>query len=284
MYKILVTGANGQLGLCLKELSELNKTLFFTFLTKEELDITNEKQIKNTFVNSNFDYCINCAAYTAVDKAEEDKEKAFYVNVMGVRYLSRICKNFNTILIHISTDYVFDGENNRPYKETDITNPISVYGLTKLQGEKEVMSNTNAYFIIRTSWLYSEYGSNFVKTILNLYHKKKELKIINDQIGTPTYAKDVAKILLDIIKLKNTNFGVYNLSNEGVASWYDFANAIFELKDIKIDIKPISTESYPALAKRPFYSVLDKGKIKNKLEVEIPYWRESLKKCLDKID
>lgn len=281
MYRILVTGANGQLGNCLQEKSKGTKNMLFTFLTSKELNIANEDSIKNLFEKQSFDFCINCAAYTAVDKAEEETEKAFNTNVLGVKYLSRACKKNEIDLIHISTDFVFDGKKITPYLEEDIPNPISVYGKTKLKGEKEIISNMSNYFIIRTSWLYSEYGINFVKTMLNLSKKHKELSVVNDQIGTPTYAKDLTKIIFHIINSNSTDYDIYNYSNEGSISWFDFAKAIFE--ESNINIKPIKSEQYPTLAKRPIYSVLDKSKIKEVLKIDIPNWRDSLKQCLFKL-
>jgi len=284
MTSILVTGAMGQLGLCLKELSFTSKQLSFTFLSKKELDITDEIEINELFEKDNFHYCINCAAYTAVDKAEEESERAFDVNVLGVRYLSKMCKLHEVDLIHISTDFVFDGKSKLPYKETDDTFPLSVYGETKLKAEQEIVAIMKNYFIIRTSWLYSEYGNNFVKTMLKLSQKHKALSIVNDQIGSPTYAKDLAKTIFEMItNNSNIEYGIYHFSNEGSASWFDFAQEIFEESNINIYTKPIKSEDYPTLAERPKYSVLNKSKIKEAINIEIPHWRDSLKQCLYKL-
>ena len=283
MSRIVVTGANGQLGSCFREESKSIKNMSFTFLTSKELNITNESDIKNVFKSKKFDFCINCAAYTAVDKAEEEIEKAYNINVVGVKYLSKACKENKINLIHISTDFVFNGNSKNPYKENDDTSPISVYGETKLKGEQEIMSNMNNYFIIRTSWLYSEYGNNFVKTMLKLSQQHKKLNVVDDQIGTPTYAKDLAKTIFHLIDTSHTPYGIYHYSNEGSVSWFDFAKAIFEESEINIKVEPIKSEQYPTLAKRPKYSVLNTSKIREKLKAEIPNWRDSLIECLSKI-
>lgn len=283
MKKILVTGGKGQLALCLEELSANYTTLDFTFVDVEDLDITNQNAVNTFFKTNKIDYCINCAAYTAVDKAETEPEIANKVNCFGPKYLADVCYTNNIVLIHISTDFVFDGNTNLPYSEDSVTNPISVYGKTKLDGEKAILSTLKNTIIIRTSWLYSEYGANFVKTMLRLSENHKELNIISDQIGTPTYAKDLASCIIDIINSENHKFGIYNYSNEGVASWYDFAKAIFEIKKPDTVTKPIATIDYPTPANRPNYSVLNKEKIKQNFQIEIPYWRDSLKLCLKKL-
>ena len=281
--KILVTGANGQLAQCIKELSANRSNESYVFLDSKTLDITNKNSVERLFASEKFDYCINCAAYTAVDKAEIEKSIANEVNVIGAKNLAVSCKQHNTVLIHISTDFVFDGESNKPYGEADQTNPISVYGQTKLKGENEIQSILKDYFIFRTSWLYSEYGNNFVKTMLKLSQEREVLTIINDQVGTPTYAKDLAMTIINVIENKNRNFGLYNYSNNGLASWYDFAQAIFEYKNIDIKVKAIPTSSYKTPATRPHFSVLDKNKTENTFNIDIPYWRNSLKECLNKI-
>lgn len=283
MKKILVTGGKGQLALCLKELSTKYNDFSFVFLDIENLDITNKFQIDEVLNNKEFHYCINCAAYTAVDKAEKDLENANKINNIGVKFLAESCAKNNTILIHISTDFVFDGKSNLPYKESDFTKPLSGYGITKLKGEEALLAASSRSFIIRTSWLYSEYGVNFVKTMLRFASEKEELNIIYDQIGTPTYAKDLADTILKIISSGTEKFGVYHYSNEGVASWYDFTKAIFEIKNKNIIVNPILTTAYPTPAQRPQYSILDKSKIKITLDIEIPYWRESLKRCLERL-
>ena len=283
MINVLVTGSNGQLATCLKSLAEGYNELNFIYTDYLDLDITNPKALRNFFKGySSIDYCINCAAYTAVDNAEKEEKLADQINSEGVGNLSQVCNENNTTLIHVSTDFVFDGKNNQPYVEEDLTNPLSVYGKTKLDGELIIRNNSSKYFIIRTSWLYSEHKKNFMKTMLELAKNKKELSIISDQIGTPTYALDLANTLLNIVNSQNKEYGVYHYSNEGVASWYDFAKAIFEINNIEVKVKPTRTEAYPTPAKRPHYSVLDKTKIKNSFNLEIPYWRDSLIAALNK--
>ena len=284
MRNVLVTGSNGQLASCIKDLAKQYEDLDFIYTDYKELDICDLNQV-NTFFKSNkkIDYCINCAAYTAVDKAESDVEKAFEINANGAKNLAIACSEFDAILIQISTDFVFDGEKNEPYTETDVAKPISVYGASKLQGEIEIKQILETYFILRTSWLYSEHGVNFMKTMLRLAETRDEISVVSDQIGTPTYAGDLADVILKIISSKNTNFGLYHYSNEGVASWYDFAKTIFEASNLKIKLNAIKTEAYPTPAKRPFYSVIDKAKIKSILGIETPNWSESLLKALKAI-
>lgn len=280
MKNILVTGADGQLGSCLKLISKNFSGIAFTFTDGKDLDITNLASVKKKFSTSDYDFCINCAAYTAVDKAEEEELKAEKVNAEGARNLATACKASKTVLIHISTDFVFNGESNQPYTENDETNPISAYGRTKLNGELEIAAILKQHYIIRTSWLYSAFGNNFVKTILRLGKERDRLSVISDQVGTPTYAIDLANTIMEIIVSSTSNYGVYHYSNEGVASWYDFAKAIFDIKKMELDLEPIPTKNYPTPAARPFYSVLNKGKIKNNFSVKIPYWRTSLENCL----
>ena len=280
MKKVLVTGANGQLGLCLQELSKLHTRIQFVFSNSKQLDITNKGSVKSAFEVSSYDYCVNCAAYTAVDLAESDNEKAEEVNVLAVENLAIACKNNNTKLIHVSTDFVFDGASNIPYTENDETNPLSVYGKTKLDGEKIIQNTLEEFFILRTSWLYSEYANNFMKTMLRLGGERSELGIISDQVGSPTYAKDLARAIVKIIEQDSSEYGLYHYSNEGVASWYDFAKAIFDISNTDVVVSAISTIAYPTPAVRPHYSVLDKSKLKKDLEIEIPYWRDSLKEAI----
>jgi|SRR5690554_2657556 len=279
---VLITGSNGQLGKSLSALIEanINESINFTLTTRGSLDITNKVQVDAYFQSHTFQYCINCAAYTAVDKAEEAQEQAYLINATGVKNLAEACEKSGVILIHISTDFVFDGEKTEPYKETDRPNPINVYGVSKLQGEMYIQALLNEYFIIRTSWLYSEYGNNFVKTMLRLGAEKSELQVVNDQIGSPTYTKDLAEVILKIIISKHKQFGVYHYSNEGVASWYDFANTIFEFTQIKIDLIPIPTEAYQTPAIRPRFSVLDTTKIEAVLGISISNWKDSLSVAL----
>ena len=284
MLNILVTGSNGQLGSEIKELaSEYAYTFFFT--DKDELDITNPHNITEFVEKNNIDIIINCAAYTTVDKAESDETNANKVNHLAVQYLAKIAKEKNIKLIHISTDYVFDGKGHMPYKESDITNPNGVYGRTKLDGENAMIKiNPQNSIIIRTSWVYSSYGTNFVKTMLRLGKEKEQLGVIYDQVGTPTYALDLAKVILEILpQIKNKNVEIYNYSNEGVLSWYDFAKEIMRMSKSKCQINPIETFEYPTPAQRPQYSLLNKSKIKNMFNITIPYWKDSLDACLQKM-
>ena len=283
MKRVLVTGANGQLGQCIQELSVLHSSMKFVFLGSKDLDITCKDSVFGVFKNNNIDFCVNCAAYTAVDKAESEFDLAEKVNVLGVKNLSEACKENSAKLIHISTDFVFDGESNIPYLENVLLNPISVYGKTKLAGEKIIQEIFSEYFILRTSWLYSEYANNFVKTMLRLGKERNVLSVVSDQIGSPTYAKDLAEVIIKIIKNDFERYGVYHYSNKGVASWYDFAKAVFEIENSKIKINAIPTTSFPTPAERPKYSVLDTRKIENSLDLEIPYWRDSLKLAISKM-
>ena len=282
MSNILITGGNGQLGSELKDLAHLYPKDTFIFTDKAELDICNHNVVEEFIIKNNIDAIINCAAYTAVDKAEEQVELANAINNLAVQNFARIAKEHTIKLIHISTDYVFDGTNHKPYIETDTPNPQSVYGKTKLDAEIALQEiNPANTIIIRTSWVYSSYGNNFVKTMLRLGKEKKELGIICDQIGTPTYAGDLAKAILEILPQLNTKkTAIYHYSNEGVCSWYDFAQAIFEIANIQVKVNAIESAQYPTPAKRPFYSVLNKKKIKNKFQLDIPYWKESLKEYL----
>jgi dTDP-4-dehydrorhamnose reductase len=283
--KILVTGSNGQLGNELRLLSILDKQHQFIFTDIEELDITNQVSL-DKFSNENpYDILINCAAYTAVDKAEQEPEKAKLINVDAVRNLVNISNKLDALFIHISTDYVFGGEGHQPYREENSTKPNSVYAKTKLGAEVEIENYCKRGIIIRTSWLYSSFGNNFVKTMIKYGKERESLKVVFDQIGSPTYAADLAKtILLMIDKLSEFNgVEVYHYSNEGVCSWYDFAISIMEEKNINCKIYPILTKDYPLPASRPFYSVLDKSKIKTNFGIEIPHWKTSLKECLIKI-
>ncbi|WP_419213227.1 dTDP-4-dehydrorhamnose reductase [Maribacter sp. X9] len=281
MKKILVTGCNGQLGHCIRELSGGIKELDFIFKSSSELDITSEIKMQEIFISENFDYCINCAAYTKVDLAENEQDKAFEINAEGVRILSEYCKKGKTILIHISTDFVFDGTKTSPYTENDIPKPINTYGKSKLKGELYINQILQEYFIIRTSWLYSEYGHNFLRTMLRISENKTEIDVVSDQFGTPTYAKDLAEIILSkIIIEENKKFGIYHFSNDGIASWYDFAKTIFEFSNKKISVNAIDSIAYPTSATRPLYSVLDKSKIKGCLHLNPLNWKNSLKRAI----
>ena len=281
MMNVLVTGSNGQLASCIKDLAKQYDGLNFIYTDYQELDICNLKQLDSFFKsNIKIDYCINCAAYTAVDKAETDVDKAFEINATGAKNLAIVCNEYDATLIHISTDFVFDGNKTEPYTETDITKPISVYGASKLQGEVEIQKTHKKHFIIRTSWLYSEHGNNFMKTMLRLAESRDEISVVSDQIGTPTYAGDLAQVILDIVSSKNINFGLYHYSNEGMTSWYDFAKAIFEASNLKIKVNAIKTKAYPTPAKRPIYSVMDKSKVKSVLGIEILNWQDRLTKLI----
>jgi len=281
MINILITGSNGQLGNEIKALTSQYPDYHFIFTDIGELDITEYQQIDLFFKENKISYIINCAAYTAVDKAESEIDTARYINVNAVKYLSQIARKNHAFMIHISTDYVFDGKNFKPYTENDLICPTSAYGKTKAEGETEVRNYAEKAIIIRTSWLYSSFGNNFVKTILKYGKERGKLNVVFDQIGTPTYAGDLAKTILDIIPQLNTKSEIdtYHFSNEGVCSWYDFAKEIVELSDFECIINPIETKDYPLPAPRPHYSVLDKSKIKNEFNISIPYWKDSLKNC-----
>lgn len=278
MAKILVTGANGQLGSELKDLSKLSSHQF-QFTDIDELNLLNEKEVKDYFNAHKPDVCINCAAYTAVDKAEEDSEIAYKVNVEAVKNLAKSCSVHSAELFHISTDFVFDGSHSVPYTEKDDCNPISIYGETKREGELTALAYDKSY-VIRTSWLYSSFGNNFVKTMIRLGREREQLGVIYDQIGTPTYAKDLAHVILTIIDSDKKAHGLYHFSNEGVASWYDFAYEIFESAGINVQLSAIPTEAYPTPAKRPHYSLMSKAKTKESFDLEIRHWKEALKECL----
>ena len=285
---VLVTGANGQLGRSINSLMSDYDECEFTFVTREELDLSKLDAIDNYFQNKTFDVIINCAAHTAVDKAEEEYELADKINHLAVKKLAEICKAKNIFLVHVSTDYVFNGENFKPYVETDTTDPQSVYGKTKLGGENALQDINPNGIIIRTSWVYSEFGNNFVKTMLRVGEERDALNVIFDQVGSPTYAGDLAKAAIEIISFsgienQQVNSNIYNYSNEGVASWYDFAKAVFELSKASCELCPIETKDYPTPAKRPHYSLLNKAKIKHDFKIEIPYWKDSLIVCLGKL-
>lgn len=285
--KILVVGAKGQLGSEIRKLVLEYPNFHFTFSDLPELDICDYELLFKYVKENNIDAIINCAAYTAVDKAETETSLAEKVNVTGVNNLVKIIKEVNGKIIHISTDYVFDGNACIPYKEEDKTNPLGVYGMTKYEGERKVLNSEVNGIVIRTSWLYSSFGNNFVKTMLRLGSEKKELGVIFDQVGTPTYAADLAKACLEILSKKeklNDKGKLYHFSNEGVASWYDFSKAIMEIAKIECKIEPIETKDYPTAAKRPQYSILNKTKIKSYFGLSIPYWRDSLEKCIQVIE
>jgi len=285
MSNILVTGASGQLGQELKALRDISIKETFLFADRKLLDISDFNAVALFVEKNSIVAIINCAAYTAVDQAEDDAEQADLINHKSVTNLGKVAQRFNLKLIHVSTDYVFDGESFLPYTTDYITHPQSVYGKTKLKGEQALIdlkvSNT---IIIRTAWVYSEFGSNFVKTMLRLGEERDQLGIIYDQIGSPTYAHDLAKVILTILpKLENNKVEVYHYTNEGVCSWFDFAKAIFEIKGIDCKVSAIPSSAYPTKATRPHYSVLNKEKIKKQFDIEIPYWKDSLQTCLEKL-
>ncbi len=281
--KVLVTGANGQLGSEIRSLANGFPKLSFVFANSGQLNIADEAAVHQCFAEQQPDACINCAAYTAVDKAESEREKAFAINATAVGYLAKACTTSGAKLIHLSTDFVFDGTLARPLLEEDATNPLSVYGASKLEGEKLAHHHAPNALIFRTSWVYSSFGNNFVKTIIRLCKEKPQLNIIFDQIGTPTYARDLAYALLQIVNsdkhLKQS--GIFNFSNEGVCSWYDFAIAISNAAGLNTPIFPIETHEYPTPAIRPKYGVLNKKKFKTTFAQQIPYWKDSLVQCVE---
>lgn len=283
MGSILVFGGSGQLGQCLQQVAQQRGISNIVFLPEEQANILNPEVLRATFEQHRPTYIINCAAYTAVDKAEDEVDIARKVNRDGVENLARLCGEYNTTLLHVSTDFVFAGTGHQPLTETDAAEPISVYGLTKLEGEQVIPPHTSQYFILRTSWLYSEYANNFVKTMLRFGKEREEMRVIWDQLGTPTYAIDLAGALLHIIQTGSTGYGIYHYSNEGVTSWYDFAVAIFELGGLPTRTVPIRTAEYPTKATRPAFSVMDKTKAKTALGLAIPHWRESLQVCMARL-
>lgn len=280
MSKILVFGASGQLGQCLKKVAADRNITDIAFPNETEANILDTNALKTLFEKEKPQYCINCAAYTAVDKAEDELDLARKINKTGVENIAAFCKDYDAVFVQVSTDFVFAGNTSNPLVETDPAEPVSVYGLTKLEGEQVIPNYTDKFFILRTSWLYSEYGNNFVKTMLKLGHDRDELKIIADQIGSPTYAIDLAEAILTIIESGSNAYGIYHFSNEGVTSWYDFAQGIFDISKTNVKTYPIRTSEYPTKAIRPAYSVMDKAKIKTTFNIEIPYWRHSLEKCI----
>ena len=276
---ILITGAEGQLGRSFQKISQYNVKHNFLFTDLPETDITDKKTL-NTLVKKHIvDAIINCAAYTAVDKAETEIELAYHINAYGPKILAEVVKENNLKLVHISTDYVFDGNSTSPIKESYPTNPKGVYGQSKLEGELEIASAACDAVIIRTAWLYSEFGNNFVKTMLRLGKEKDTLSVVYDQVGTPTYATDLALAVMQISDNGFNGYHLYHYSNEGVLSWYDFAYEIFALSGVKVHVNPIESDQYPTPAKRPAYSVLSKEKIKSN-GIKVPYWKESLAQCL----
>jgi dTDP-4-dehydrorhamnose reductase len=281
---VLVTGANGQLGQAIQSVAGNFPSLDLIFCSSSELNITDKTNCESVFEKFKPNFCINTAAYTAVDKAETEPEKAYAINVVGAQNLAQVCKTYDTVLLHVSTDFVFDGLANQPYLEDDVPNPTGVYGVTKLQGEQAIASTWNKHLIIRTSWVYSQFANNFMKTMLRLASERDSLSVVSDQIGTPTNAVDLAECLLTIISTQhptpNTQhlFGIYNYSNEGQCSWYEFATEIFKQYQLSVNVNPIPSSAYPTPAKRPAYSVLDKSKIKTVFGINISNWQEQIKK------
>ena len=276
MINLLVTGSSGQLGQCLKQLLLSATDISCYFAAREDLDITNSDELQRFFSDHNFDYCINTAAYTNVEKAESEQKKAFLINAEGAYSLAKECKKHNVVLLHISTDYVFDGMAKTPYQEQDPTNPLNVYGASKLKGEQHIVDTWNKHFIIRTSWLYSQYGHNFLNSMLQFAKQKKALTITTQQKGTPTNANDLAQVLVTIIKTGNARYGVYHFSNQGEATWYDFATAIFKATGEIDTVNLAKTEHYATFAKRPVYSVLNCNKLKVTLGTQYKNWEDSL--------
>lgn len=281
--KILVTGSNGQVGKEIKQLESSFPQFEFIFLSREDLPIHHFELLRNFFKGFHPQYLINCAAYTAVDRAETEKELAFQVNAEAVGVMAAVCKEYSTRFIHISTDYVFDGTATSPYKEDAVTNPQSVYGASKLHGEQEALKYNPDTIIIRTAWVYSEFGKNFVKTMLKLMSEREEISVVSDQIGSPTYAANLAEVILRIISSSRWKPGIYNYSDEGIISWYEFALAIKEITGSSCRVNPIPSTAYPTPAKRPSYSVLDKTKIQEAFEVSAKDWRSSLALCISRL-
>lgn len=278
--KILITGANGQLGTELHEILEREFPGQTLYTDVQELDLTNAKAVDSYVANNEITHIVNCAAYTAVDRAEEEKMLCAAVNTDAVKNLAMTADANGAKIIHISTDYVFDGTNHRPYRESDKVNPISQYGTTKRKGETLLLALAPQAIIIRTAWLYSAHGNNFVKTMLRLADSQPEIKVVCDQIGTPTFARDLARAVVKVLQSHQWVPGIYHFTDEGAASWYDFAKAIFRIAGKDVKVTPIPTEDYPTPASRPSYSILDRTRIKATYGIEIPHWEEALADCL----
>ncbi len=280
---ILVTGANGQLGKEFRALENKFPSFHFNFVSREDLPVEDRALLMDFFQRHQPSFCINCAAYTAVDKAETEKDAAFLVNATAVGVLASVCKEFNTKLVHISTDYVFDGLSPVPYTEEDTTCPVNTYGATKLKGEELCLQNNPNAIIIRTAWVYSTFGNNFVKTMIRLMKERDSLTVVNDQVGAPTYAADLAGVIMHVIEGNNWKAGLFHYSNMGKISWYDFAVAIKEHTGSSCQVIPISTAQYPTPAKRPSFSLMNTTKIKNTFSISVPDWRTSLENCLQQL-
>lgn len=283
MMNILVTGGKGQLGTSLRDIAETVEGFNFVFVDIDELDITDYDQVTDFFRAEKFSYCINCAAYTAVDKAEQEVDLCYQINADGALNLAKACREFGCILIHISTDFVFSGNAKTPYKETDSPGPLNVYGASKLKGESGVRENLKEYFIVRTSWVYSEHGRNFVKTMLELAKVRRELEVVSDQFGSPTYARDLAFFLLYLIESKSDAYGTYHFSNQGSISWFDFSVEIFNYTQNKVVVRPVTSEDFKSAAQRPKRSTLSLTKTVDTFPIKIPSWKESLHICLTRL-
>lgn len=286
--RILVTGGNGQLGNEFKKISNIYPDHNWLFTDIDTLDLCNENELNNYFSNNQVDVCINCAAYTAVDKAEdaEEQEKARLINAVALQYLSNVCKSNNTLLIHISTDYVFDGNSARPYLEEDTICPKTIYGKTKAEGEQNIIKSGCSYIIVRTAWLYSSFGNNFVKTMLRLASERDYVNVVDDQCGNPTWAFDLAFAIMVLIQRNNDKNikEIFHYTNEGITNWCNFASAIFDISNSKCSARPISTKEFGSKAQRPAFSAMDKTKIKKYTGISIPFWRDSLIKCIEEIN
>lgn len=286
MNNILVTGANGQLGNEMRRLAEKTTSNRYIFTDIAELDITNLQAVRHCMTENQVTIVVNCAAYTNVDKAEDDFETADLINRKAVENLAIACKETEAVLIHVSTDYVFQGDRNLPCREDEPTNPLGVYGRTKLAGEQAIEQIGGKYLIFRTAWLYSSFGNNFVKTMRRLTSEREQLSVVFDQVGSPTYAGDLAMLIWHIIEEEkyNQHRGIYHFSNEGVCSWYDFAKEIASLSGKECDIRPCHSDEFPSKVKRPAFSVLDKTKVKKDFGYVVPYWKDSLIKCINELN
>ncbi len=284
MKKIIVTGANGQLGKELRDIAHEHPLFEFLFLSREDLPIHHYPLVRNIFMNFKPDFCINCAAYTAVDKAEQEQELAYLVNAASVGVLAEVCQELNAKFIHISTDYVYGGEGKTPFIETASTQPVSVYGKSKKEGEDLALNNNPGAVIIRTSWVYSYYGHNFVKTMMRLMKEKEEISVVNDQKGSPTWANDLARFIMHVVEYPHWHPGVYNYSDDGEISWYDFAVEIKKSIGSACKVHPIPTSQFPTPAKRPAYSVMSKEKIRAVYHYSPPDWKQSLHACLERLE
>lgn len=283
MKKVLVTGSKGQLGQSFAGLVKNLEQLKCVFTDTDELDITNAEAVNRIFLEEKPDYCINCAAYTQVDQAENDADRCFEINAKGPENLAKAAAANDCILIHISTDFVFDGKKKSPYSTSDLPEPLNVYGRSKFESEQRVAQNLKRFFVVRTSWVYSEYGHNFVKTMLRLSQEKDEIFVVDDQIGSPTFAGDLAEFLLTLVLKDCRDYGLYHFCNRGAISWFDFASEIFRLQNSTCAVRPIPSAKYQTAAKRPPYSVLDVSKTEKLLAAELPEWKTSLSRCLKKM-